>query len=687
MSDEDANGTRGGEAPTSFDGSLRIDPRTLSSNEQDFARLMGFGDDGRPAAESSPAPQPAAAAAPDAPPAVVPRDAPGTANESTRDWEEIHPRAAALGRQTALLERASRVPTLEADASERVGAEARASTAGPIAAKTEPPPLVAGSAPEGATPCTVDTAACRTAEDQALRIAELEKTVEQVRSELDGALVERDRLLDAIALANAARSEAEARADRLASVHRATRTPSGPLPEGERALRAEVVGLRRRLEEASSEAHRLHARLDEAATDLAIARAQSEDRVQDLEAQQTRLDALEREQAAEREQLVASLARQRELAAQLTRVQAENVELRSTQTELEERLKRREARIAALAKTLARVEEAIGRGSTPREHHASAEEPVDLAIDAPASHHRPATLGRWRDAQIRLHAADPSRAGLADYLAHALLTSQAATPSGALRITSLAGDALSIEVELVRALAARGRDDVAIRVVGDDGPRVETRQRLIAQAGLANQITVERAGDGADARTDAPADVLLIVDALFGRTAPEALLERALAGASETVRVLFADRLAGGPITLSERTSEKLAELWTVLPEHWTDRPAFSAPPRSGDDGGTPGWEKDQVALLGEAGLVPSATIGFGHVADLFLGAARGPDLDASPDAAEALLASIDAIDESRCLLEQLPPRHGAGIFLRRASLGGAPSAPPETIGLPWPGR
>jgi hypothetical protein len=214
------------------------------------------------------------------------------------------------------------------------------------------------------------------------------------------------------------------RAERLEAALRAARGPSGPVPEGERELRAEVVGLRRRLEESSAESRRLRETIDLQATDLSIARAHRDDRQNEIDQFRRRIETLESERAAQVDRIDEALARQRELLALVSRIQAENVELRSTQaaleetleardleisareehllvtrrglaardeqlidaaerleqarhrhelleaelerarlgqSELEEKLLRREARIASLSKTLTRIEDAIGR--------------------------------------------------------------------------------------------------------------------------------------------------------------------------------------------------------------------------------------------------------------------------------------------------------------------------------------
>ncbi len=302
MSNDDATGTEESAAAPQRDASLRVDTKTLSSEEQDFARLMGFaGDENPPAATptpnkpSTPTAKPAAPLAPSAPPETLaaPAAAPPTQAPSppAREWEEIHPRAAALGRQSALVERADRVMKLEPDATgdpaagehvieeaawrERLrGREARIAELetseralrDALAPRpTEPPRPTDGPAPGQ------------------LSNPEAEKEIDVLRSELDVVLQERDRLGDELAIANAARAQAQTRAERFETALRAARGPDGPLPDGERDLRAEVIGLRRRLEESCAESRDLRKDLDTRATDLAIAHAHRDDRQQEID--------------------------------------------------------------------------------------------------------------------------------------------------------------------------------------------------------------------------------------------------------------------------------------------------------------------------------------------------------------------------------------------------------------------
>lgn len=433
MSDSDAEENEGGAAAPIHDASMRVDTRTLSASEQEFARMMGFTDDpaaaeGVPTAAPPPttkasAPSPAdsspdetilkpiavdaptvseAETSPDAalevsaaaeeiaedPAPLVASSPSDPAAARTYDWEEIHPRAATLGRQAALVERADRVAKLEP---------------GPIAAEQGPSPkefrppsapsvdvaplraqLQASEARVRELEATTrELTASLEAKEHALATrvppAEPEKEADALQLELDGLGQERDRLGDALAAAHTARAEAESRAERLEAALRAARGPSGPVPEGDRALRAEVIGLRRRLEESGAESRRLRETVDVQATDLAIARAHRDDRQNEIDQLRERIDTLESERAAQVERLDEALARQRELLALVSRIQAENVELRSTQAALEETLEARDLEISAREEHLL----VTRRGLTARD-----EQLIDAAERLEQARHR-----------------------------------------------------------------------------------------------------------------------------------------------------------------------------------------------------------------------------------------------------------------------------------------------------------
>ena len=795
MSKDDATGTEEGTAAPQRDASLRVDTKTLASEEQDFARMMGFaGDENPPAADSSPS-KPSPDSKPSAP-----------APPPSKDWEEIHPRAAALGRQTALVERADRVMKLEPDA-----------IADPASASPANDPT--------ADERTVDDAGWRERlQSREARIAELErseralrdalatrppesalraelpgaprlanpeseKETEALRSELEIVLQERDRFGDDLAIANAARAQAEARAERFETALRAARGADGPLPDGERDLRAEVIGLRRRLEDAGAETRRLREELDTGATDLAIAHAHRDDRQQEIEQHKDRITALEQDRAAQIERLDEALVRQRELLALVTRVQAENVELRSTQAALEEtleardleinareehlqvtrrglaardqqlldaeerlekerhrhealeaelerarsaasdlegKLARRDARVASLSTTLTRIEQAIGRpapspalgsseragspeplrrgdrenvlrgpvkAETPRASQASASAAPDasitrtraLAFVPPAA--QPPILASWRDAQLRSICGEAAATSLHAYLAKRLSDHFAGSPPESLRITSLGGARADAEVALVRALEARGSGPASIRVLECSDESAAARCAVIEAAGLSAVIRVEL-WEGAQAPAGELAHALFLSDALWGQPHPERLLELLSNGLVAKGVLLFADRIAGGAVALSPETADKLAELWQVLPESWTDRPAFASPPSAGDDGGTAVPASDLGAALCER-FDPIVSVGFGQIADLFVGPARGFELSQAGSAADPLLTSIDAIDESRSILESLPARHGVAVWLHRGDAepnGSSASGSRESLGLVWAG-
>ncbi|MBK7947694.1 MAG: hypothetical protein IPK00_02870 [Deltaproteobacteria bacterium] len=852
MAEDHETGTKEGAAGTALDASLRVDPRTLPSADQDFARMMGFGDEPADAAATT-ASTPMPRVALDEPPAhvhdesiaseepisiaeasseerpVEPEDseaAPVGTGEAlsplpAREWDEIHPRAATLGRQSALIERAERVlalpPVLAASpaVAQTEGASLflaqpgedpsgqerlRASESRIAALETERRAL------EEALVHARQQAAVRpaapTSSPSPLPTDELEKELERLRGELDGLLLERDRLGDELSVARAARAEANARAERLEAAYRSARGPHGPVPEGERELRAEVVGLRRRLEESGAESRRLRDALDASATELAIARAHADDRQQELEQQRDQIAALERDRAAQIERLDESLARQRELLALVSRVQAENVELRSTQAALEETLEardleisareehllvtrrglaardaqlvdaeerleqerhrrelvetelerarlahaelaegltRRDARIATLSTTLARVEDAIGRSlppAMPRADEAAAptpparsttsadaevtsagpdaanapettrgaspisqddpipadmaalSEPPNAGVRLPAL---PLILAGWRDAGLATACGPEQGASVADFLARRLAACAATHATTRVHVASLGGARIESEIELVRAYRALGAGEIMIDVLERSAEAGELRRSAIDAAGLTDTIRILAWADADQALATKPIAVLL-ADAFAWDAAatPDALpaaslLDRMGSALAENGIALWVGRLAGGSVSLSETTNEKLAELWQVLPEAWTGRPGFEMPPGPGDAGGTPACSPDPLAALLDR-FRPIVKVGLGHIADLFLGPARGFALSEEGPSAESLLASIDAIDESRSILESLPARHGVAVLVPRTdATPDAEDPTAESLGLAWP--
>jgi len=770
--DDTSESKEGAQAPR--DASLRVDARTLSGDEQAFARLMGFGESAPAAApdagagaaprtarsETEPATTADAPPAPSSPAAAEPSPpSPSDVAPPPRDWEDIHPRAASLGRQAVLLEHADRVPAFVSEPT------SPASTVPPRETLEAERDRLAAALDEARRQLAAAPAASAAAFP--LDRAELEKTQEAVRLELEALQQERDRLVDALTTAEAARASATARAERLEAALRAARGPEGPVPVGEQALRAEVIGLRRRLEESGAAQRRLLEAHDALATDLAIARAHRDDRAQELDQQRSRIEQLEREHAQALERVDESLARQRELLSVVTRVQAENVELRSAQAALEEtleardlelhareehlqvtrrglaardaqlrdaeqhrdqiharcagleveleqagrahadlldRLARRDERIERLTHTLARVQEAIGRpgpieaGNADPLPGSTGERPLRSAPDRatpsaatagpsdtgpgsarPSTSCPPSPLQlRWRDA--RAQALSPDGPGsLVDALARRLVATLGPQTTS-LRVTSLGGARLESEVELVRALEAQGTAGVDVRVLERSPSALAARRAVVAAAGLDQAIRLE-AWDGEAPIAGEPAGVLLLADALWGSPAPDDLVARLADALGADGCVVFWDRLAGGPATCSAATSEKLAELWAVLPEAITDRPALATPPGAGDDGGAPSGPDPLPAL--ERHFAPRWRLGLGHLADLFVGPARSAALAEAGEAlALGLLASVDAIDESRAIVEALPARHGAALLLRR---GAGDDVEPESVGLSWP--
>ena len=183
--------------------------------------------------------------------------------------------------------------------------------------------------------------------DSAESSAEHEKALEALRSEVDEAILERDQLVDQLAATSGHLVQSQARSEQLEASLRAARGALVPLPEGERALRAEVIGLRGRIDEAAQENVRLTGEVSSVATELAIAAARVEDRQHEIDFHAERAAALEGDNLEKDRQLQEAIERHRESLELATRLQAENIELRSTQAALEETLQARDLEITA----------------------------------------------------------------------------------------------------------------------------------------------------------------------------------------------------------------------------------------------------------------------------------------------------------------------------------------------------
>lgn len=270
-----------------------------------------------------------------------------------RDWEEIHPRPAADGDQTSLLERANEILDDDVAGPDPVAGVAAVVAPGPAADAELQRELDAARA---SLVVVEQQLADRDLEIERLRGAfESEigqqaaesKQIEALESQLDALGLERDQLVDQLSVANSRLAETDGRIERLETSLRAARGALIPLPEGERALRAEVLGLRARLDEAAQENVRQASDMASVATELAVATARVEDRQHEIDFHKDRADELE---AAAREmeaRLTRALAEHKEALALATRLQAENAELKSTQAALEETLQARDLEIAA----------------------------------------------------------------------------------------------------------------------------------------------------------------------------------------------------------------------------------------------------------------------------------------------------------------------------------------------------
>ena len=289
---------------------------------------------------------------------------------------------------------------------------------------------------------------------------------------------------------------------------------------------------------------------------------------------------------------------------------------------------------------------------------------------------QPEILGRWRDRRLA-EILDDGTSGVADFLASRLIQRLEQDPLEPLRLLSLGGGRTEAEVQLVLALLERGLDGVQLEVLDADATTAEARRAQISRAGLDDVIQVNLR-DLRDWTPEQPCHALLLADFLAHQEAMEEVLDRLTPLVSGGALLLFAGRLEGGPVQLSESTRMRLQELWQVLPESLMQHRGLATAPFIGDDGGSPKLAVDPVAALNRH-FNPLAVATFGHLADLLVGPSRGPMLQEGDEAATQLLESILAIDESRGETENLPARHGVALF------GDGDAS--EQVGSPWPTR
>ncbi|MCR9097980.1 MAG: hypothetical protein NXI30_27480, partial [bacterium] len=260
------------------------------------------------------------------------------ASESDRpsvDYEEIQPRPASEGMQETLLLRADEVMARsEIEAPPMAPPDSGGAATATLAAEDEAleemrrdlsdrdRALAAALADLDAT--HAELATVRAAQGAGGGVDE--KELEETRVELETVTIERDQLIDQLAAKSGELVQSQRAAEQLEASLRAARGALVPLPEGERALRAEVIGLRGRLDDAAQENVRLASEVASVATELAIAAARVEDRQHEIDFHTDRADDLEKLAAEKEEQTEAAIAQHREALTLATRLQAENNE-------------------------------------------------------------------------------------------------------------------------------------------------------------------------------------------------------------------------------------------------------------------------------------------------------------------------------------------------------------------------
>lgn len=139
--------------------------------------------------------------------------------------------------------------------------------------------------------------------------SEEDKDKETLPNELDRLALEHDQLTQELATRTGELARTSSKIEDLEASLKASRGALTPLPEGDRALRAEVIGLRGRLDETREENTRLQTERDETATELSIARARLEDLSREIEVGRQQDETLQRE-LAERDQALESATAQ-----------------------------------------------------------------------------------------------------------------------------------------------------------------------------------------------------------------------------------------------------------------------------------------------------------------------------------------------------------------------------------------
>ena len=342
MSNSEANSSETEDRSNAPDASFKLDERALSDEEKEFARMMGFGEDGEagaddeaveaaapeaeseaadealaaasenepeaevetpgePEAEAAPAAEPerAAAEAPPAPPKTEAEHDEGAAAESAEPLAAAAPPADAdtvSAEDAAAATGAPKEPTEwedvepgsgETDHQQPMEEYAEALLSQPV---QSPSPSAAGAGDEGADQRVAALEA--QLRDRDLELSRLRasfetefasqsqsnKDFEGLEAEFDALLGERDELIDQLAGRSGELVRARDQIEMLSASLRKARAHLVPLPAGEKALRAEVLGLRTRLEAVQQESTTAIARAEGLQTELAIAEAKLDER-------------------------------------------------------------------------------------------------------------------------------------------------------------------------------------------------------------------------------------------------------------------------------------------------------------------------------------------------------------------------------------------------------------------------
>lgn len=344
MSDENPTATDEETDSMETNAAYALDERSLSDEEKDFARAMGFGESG-----NEPGPTAAVSQTDEAASQPADEDSPGA---GTTEWEEIAPRSAAEGLQEPIEEYANNI----------LATTGAGDTQPNASDEGERLRLTISGLETQLADRDLELDRLREAFERELSEQAMEhKNTQGLESEYEALSSEKDELIDQLAARSGELVRARDEIEQLSGSLRKARATLSPLPAGEKALRAEVLGLRARVSQLQQDGTQSTARAEGLQTELAIAEARLDERDHErdlIDGERQLLIARLSERDAE---LAKSSEREREILALNERLQSENQELRGTQIALEETLEARDIEISAREEHLSITREGLAQ--------------------------------------------------------------------------------------------------------------------------------------------------------------------------------------------------------------------------------------------------------------------------------------------------------------------------------------